>query len=197
MISLFPIIMIIRLLNAKFTICTVKKKRTIVFKNTLTKSKEFSHTPHSNKQVFKSITRIQLITFGYRDFDVHKIDMQCGICNDDPQKICFFNFSKWAIKSDKNTDSWLNMLIDFFFFSCYKKLSLSLFCFLEKKKCFTSIVFCPYNLLSQKEKCKLIDTRDETLRRKSSGGITDGLNWLKRHHNFSFFFFSSSNFSFT
>lgn len=31
------------------------------------------------------------------------------------------------------------------------------------------------------------DTRDETLRRKSSGGITDGLNWLKRHHNFSFF----------
>ena len=73
------------------------------------------------------------------------------------------------------------------FFSCYKKLSLSLFCFLEKKKCFTSIVFCPYNLLSQKEKCKLIDTRDETLRRKSSGGITDGLNWLKRHHNFSFF----------
>ena len=118
--------------------------------------------------------------------------MQCGICNDDPQKIClifdsfFFNFQSGPSSPTKIRIPDLNMLIDFF--SCYKKLSLSLFCFLEKKKCFTSIVFCPYNLLSQKEKCKLIDTRDETLRRKSSGGITDGLNWLKRHHNFSFFF---------
>ena len=73
------------------------------------------------------------------------------------------------------------------FFSCYKKLSLSLFVFREKqmlhKHCFVHTIY-----LVKKEKCKLIDTRDETLRRKSSGGITDGLNWLKRHHNFSFFF---------
>ena len=118
-------------------------------------SKAFSHTPNSNKQVFKSITRVHLITFSYRDFDVHKIDMQCGICNDDPQKICFdfrkicfdfrfffFQFSKWAIKSDKNTDSWLNMLIDFFLcvvFFLLQKIEFE-FVFLEKNKCFTSIV---------------------------------------------------------
>jgi len=39
-------------------------------------SKEFSPTSHANKQVFKSISRIHLITFSYRDFDVHKIDMR-------------------------------------------------------------------------------------------------------------------------
>jgi len=102
--------MMIRLLNAKFTICTVKKEDNCVQKYTITKVRSLVIS-HSNKQVFKSITRVHLFTFGYRDFDVHKIDMQCGICNDDPQKIClifdsfFFKFSKWAIKSDKNTDS--------------------------------------------------------------------------------------------
>ena len=50
------------------------------------------------------------------------------------------------------------------------------------KHCFVHTIYLV------KEKMQTHDTRDETLRRKSSGGITDGLNWLKRHHNFSVFF---------
>lgn len=99
--------------------------------------------------------------------------------------IFFFQFSKWAIKSDKNTDSWLNMLIDFFLCVVFFLLQKIEFEFFFKTNA-SQASFCPYNLLSQR-KMQTHDTRDETLRRKSSGGITDGLNWLKRHHNFSFF----------
>ena len=125
--------------------------------------------------------------------------MQCGICNDDPQKICFdfrkicfdfrfffFQFSKWAIKSDKNTDSWFKHACWFFFL--LQKIEFEFVCFFREKQMLHKHCFV-HTIYLVKEKCKLIDTRDETLRRKSSGGITDGLNWLKRHHNFSFFFF--------
>ena len=117
-------------------------------------SKAFSHTPHSNKQVFTSITRVHLITFSYRDFDVHKIDMQCGICNDDPQKICFdfrkicfdfrffffFNFQSGPSNPTKIRIPDLNMLIDFFLVFLLQKIEFEFVCFLEKNKCFTSIV---------------------------------------------------------
>lgn len=77
-----------------------------------------------------------------------------------------------------------------FVFSCYKKIELSFF--LEKRHMLHKHTVKFYVKTHYvKEKCKLITrTRDETLRRKSSGGITDGLNWLKRHHNFFKFVFT-------
>ena len=124
------------------------------------------------------------------------IKLTCsGICNDDPQKICLiFDFFFSIFKVGHQVRQKYGFLIKHAhwilfvccFFSCYKKLSLSLFVFREKTNA-SQALFCPYNLLSQKRKMQTHDTRDETLRRKSSGGITDGLNWLKRHHNFSFF----------
>ena len=81
------------------------------------------------------------------------------------------------------------MLIDFFLcvvFFLLQKIEFEFGFFREKqmlhKHCFVHTIYLV------KEKMQTHDTRDETLRRKSSGGITDGLNWLKRHHNFSFFF---------
>ena len=118
--------------------------------------------------------------------------MLCGICNDDPQKIClifdssfFFNFQSGPSSPTKIRIPDLNMLIDFFFF-LLQKIEFEFVCFFREKQMLHKHCFV-HTIYLVKEKCKLIDTRDETLRRKSSGGITDGLNWLKRHHNFSFF----------
>jgi len=138
--------MIIRRINAKFTISMYCKRGQLGSKTHY--SKECSPTSHANKQVFKKAylgstwlpSVIEILMY---------IKLTCGgICNDDPQKIrlifdwFFFQFSKWAIKSDKNTDSWLNMLIDFFLcvvFFLLQKIEFE-FVFLEKNECFTSIV---------------------------------------------------------
>lgn len=72
--------------------------------------------------------------------------------------IFFFQFSKWAIKSDKNTDSWLNMLIEFFLcvvFFLLQKIEFEFVFFREKqmlhKHCFVHTIY-----LVKKEKCKLM-----------------------------------------
>lgn len=79
------------------------------------------------------------------------------------------------------------MLIDFFLcvvFFLLQKIEFEFVFFFREKQMLHKHRFVHTIYLVKKRKMQTHDTRDETLRRKSSGGITDGLNWLKRHHNF-------------
>lgn len=120
------------------------------------------------------------------------IKLTCGgICNDDPQKIrwIFFSIFKVGHQVRQKYGFLIKHAHWFLFVCCFFPVTKNWVwvCFFREKQMLHKHCFV-HTIYLVKEKMQTHDTRDETLRRKSSGGITDGLNWLKRHHNFSFFF---------